>query len=75
MFVATFINFLLSSWNTGTQVLGFFITIRKALVLDIDYLLSERPELVNDALQILNTVNVWAGNLPVSDKPSLLTAA
>ena len=68
MFAATVINFLLSSLNAGTQVALFIVFIRKALILDIDYPLSEKPELVNQALQNMNIVADWATYLPVSIK-------
>jgi len=71
MFVATVINFLLSSLNTGTHVVVFITSIRKALILDIDYPLLGKPQLVNTALQNLNIVDFWAGILPVSNNPSL----
>ena len=72
MFVVTIINFLLSSLYTGTEVALFILLIRKTLVLDLDYPLSEKPELVNDALQNLNLVHFWSKNLPVSSNLSLL---
>jgi len=71
MFVATVINFLLSSLNTGTQVAGFIVFVRKALILDIDYPLSEKRVLVNKALQSVNEVSNWAFSLPVSVRLSL----
>ena len=72
MFVATVINFLLFSLNTGNQVAGFVVFIRKPLILDIDYPLSEKLGLVYDALRDTNLVIVWAANLPVSINLSLL---
>ena len=75
MFVTTVINFLLSSLNTGTHVAIFIVFIRKALVLDIDYPLSKKPELVNNALQNMNIVTLWSQTLPVSIKLSLLDPA
>ena len=71
MFVATVVNFLLSSLNTGTHVAVFIMSIRKALILDIDYPLSEKPQLVNNALQTLNVVEFWSGILPVSRNLSM----
>ena len=50
MFAATVINFLLSGLNAGTQVALFIVFIRMALILDICYPLSEKRELVNQAL-------------------------
>jgi len=55
MFIATVINFILSSLNTGTQVAGFIGLIRNALILDIDYPLLEKPELINNALRNVNS--------------------
>ena len=66
VFVTTVINFILSSLNTGTQVALFIVFIRKALILDIDIPLSEKPEIINSALQNLNIVANWAANFPVS---------
>jgi len=53
MFVVTVINFLISSLNAGTQIAGFIVYIRTALILDIAYPLSEKRELVNNASQNL----------------------
>ena len=74
MFVATVINFLLSSLTTGNYVAGLIVYIRKSLmiILDIDYPLSEKLELVHNALRNLNLVSYWASTLPVSAKLSLL---
>ena len=66
MFVMTVVNFLLSSLSTGSDVAGFILFVRKALILDIDYPLPEKPELVNNALRGVNAVGLWAGDLPVS---------
>ena len=73
MFVATVVNFLVSSVTTGNEVAYFIVFIRKALILDIDHPLSEKRELVNRdrALQNMITVNFWASNIPVSIKLSL----
>jgi len=75
MFTATVVNFILSSLNTGTEVALFIVDIRKALILDIDYPLSEKPGLINDASQGMKIVTVWAQVLPVSIKLSLLGPA
>ena len=72
MFLATTINFLVSSLNTGNSIALFIVFIRKALVLNIDYPLPERQELVNNALRNVNLVAIWASSLPVSGKLSLL---
>ena len=74
MFMMTIINFLLSSLNTGTGVAAFVVFVRKALILDIEYPLSEKPELVNNALQNLNIIIYWTDNLPVSSSLSLLVS-
>ena len=66
MFIATVINFLLSSLKTGPVVAFFTALIRKALILDINYLLSEDGELINDASRNVNIVHSWASTLPVS---------
>jgi len=68
MFVATVINFLLFSLDTGTRVAGFIVLVRKALILDIDYPLSEKRVLVNKALQSVNIIANWASAFPVSIK-------
>ena len=65
MFIVTAINFLLSSLSTGYQISGFIVFIRKALILDIEYPLSEKPESVNSALQNFNMVDFRSG--PVSN--------
>ena len=70
IFVATVINFLLLSLFTGSQVAMFVVSIRKTLILDIDHPLSERPELVNNALRNANLASVWALTIPVSIKLS-----
>lgn len=56
MFVATAINFLLCSLVTGTQVAIIVLSIRTTLVLDIDYPLSEKLELVNKVAWNLDIV-------------------
>jgi len=66
MFVATVVNFLLYSLNTGTQVAAYIVLIRKALILDIAYSLSENPGLVYGALRHINVVMNWSGSIPVS---------
>ena len=71
MFTATVINFLLFMLTTGTQVGGFIVFIRKALILDIDYPLSARRELLHNALWKVSKLNNWARNIPVSLKLSL----
>ena len=75
MFVVTVINFLLSSLYTGSQVAIVIVYIRKALILDIDYPLSETPELVGNALRDVRIVWNWATYLSVSTKLSLSDSA
>ena len=72
MIVATIINFLLSSLNTGAQIAYFVLFVRKALILDTDYPLSEQTVLVTRALRNASVVSVWATYLPVSVKLLLL---
>ena len=71
MFAVTVINFLLSSLTTGNHVAEFIVHIRKALILDIDYPLSEKPDLADQALKNMGIVGRWAAYLPVSIKLSL----
>ena len=71
-FAATVINFILCSLNIGTTVAPFIMAIRKVLILDIDYPLLEKPDLINDALRDATIVNSWAGDVPVSSKLLLL---
>ena len=66
MFAATVVNFLLSSLETGTEVALFIVLIRKALVVDINYPLVERADLIGNALQSVSIIGLWAGYLPVS---------
>ena len=66
MFIVTIVNFLLFSVNTGNQIAGFTFLVRKALVLDIDYPLSEKRVLVNNVLHNLDIIYFWTGYLPVS---------
>ena len=66
MFVITVINFLFFSLEIATRLVVFTnVFIRKALIVDIHYPLSERGKVVNDALENLNIVLLWSGNLPV----------
>jgi hypothetical protein len=71
MFLATVINFILSSLSTGSDIAGFVVFIRKAIILDIDYPFSDKPQLVDQALQNLNLLTVWTTNFPVSIELSL----
>jgi len=71
MFILTFINFLLFNLYTGTHVAAFVVLIRKVLILDIDYSLSEK-ELVNNVLFKLHAIYGWLENLVVSSGLSLL---
>ena len=63
MFVAIAI---LSSLVTGTQVAIFVLSIRNALILDIDDPLSEKLELVKKAVWNLYIIVDWTGNIAVS---------
>ena len=65
MFIATVINFLLFSLRTGYEV-TLFIRQGLIIILDIDYPLSWKPELVDHALRKGILVSPWAGILPVS---------
>ena len=66
MFIATTINFLLCSLVTGTQVALFVASTRTALILNIDYPLSEKLELVKKVVWNLDIALDWAGSTPVS---------
>ena len=66
MFTATVINFLLSTLNIGIQAAGLIVYIRRVLILDIDYPLSQQRELVRSALRNVNIVILWVTYLPVS---------
>ena len=72
----TVINFLLFSLYIGTLVTAFItMFIRKALILDIGSPLSEKLELVSNALQNLEIVEMWSGNLPVRSNLLLLDSS
>ena len=71
MFIATIINFLLASVYTGNAVAAFIVFIRRVLILNIDYTLSEKRVSVNYALQKTGIVALWAVGFPVSIKPLL----
>ena len=76
MFVMTVINFLLFSLYIGILLTAFIaMFIRKALILDINYPLSEKLELLNNALQNLEIVELWSANLPVRNNLLLLDSA
>ena len=66
MFIMAIVNFLLYSLNVGIQVACFIVFIRTALTLDIDYPLSGRSELIDNALENLDVIRSWASFLPVS---------
>jgi len=66
MFVATAINFLLTSLVIGTEVSMFIVSVRKALILDTDFLLSEKLELVKKVVWKLDIAIEWTGSIPVS---------
>ena len=72
----TVINFLLFSLYIGILLTAFIaMFIRKALILDINYPLSEKLELLNNALQNLEIVELWSANLPVRNNLLLLDSA
>ena len=60
--MTTVINFLLSGLDAGVQVARFIVFIRKALILDIDHPLSEKPEMVEHALQNMEIIASWHKN-------------
>ena len=66
MFVATAINFLVSTVVTGIQVTIFIRAIREALIIDMDYPLSEKLELVTKVVWNFDIVVDWAGTISVS---------
>ena len=74
IFAATVINFFFSSLNTGNQVAGSIVLLRKALmiILDVDYPPLEKPKLINNALRNTNIVSMWVSTVPVSIRLSLL---
>ena len=72
MFATTIINFLFFSLSVGTAVVLCTVTIRKMFILDTDYQLSEKPELVASALKNTEIAYNWAECLPVSSNVSLL---
>ena len=73
MFVATAINFLLSTLVTGAEISIFVVAFRKALILDIDYPLSEKLGSVKKVVWNLEIVIDWAGTMiSVSTDLSLL---
>ena len=72
MFAMSIISFLLSSFNTGINVAEFSVFIRKTIILDNDYPLSEKSELAENALQNWDIAGTWARCLPVSSNLSLL---
>ena len=71
MFIATAINFLLTSLVVGIEVAIFIATIRKALIVDTDYPLSGKLELVNKVVWKLDIAIEWAGSISVSTNLSL----
>ena len=75
MFVVTVINFLLFSLAIGTVIATFIVLFRKALTLDNEYPLSEKGELVKNALQNLIIVQFWSSYLSVRTNLSLLDSA
>ena len=72
MFVVTVINFLLFSLNIGNVLATSIVLLHKALILDIEYPLSEKQEFVQKVLQSLGLVQYWSSFLPVRSNLSLL---
>lgn len=66
MFITTITNFILSSLKAGTEVAGFVVFIRQTLIVNPNYPLSEKPELVINVLRGVVALGVWAANFPVS---------
>ena len=67
IFVATVINFILSSVNTGIQVARLVVAIRLAPIPDISHPLLEKPELkVSGVFQNMDIVAYWTKLFPVS---------
>ena len=75
MFSVTVINFLLFSLCIGTEIAIFTVLIQKALIMDIEYLLSAKEEFVSSALQNLMVVQFWSANLTVSSNLSPLDSS
>ena len=71
MFIANILNFLLFSYHVGNEVARFIVFIRMALILNVDYPLSEKRELVDDALRNMDVIYLWAPHFPVSINLSL----
>jgi hypothetical protein len=71
IFVATVLNFLLFRMVTGIEAAEVSVFIRMALIVDIDYRLSEKGELIDSALQNMNIAIFWTGSIPVNVKLSL----
>ena len=73
MFVATVINFLLLGLSTGGQVYALLVFIRKPLIQDVNYPLTEAriENLVNNTLRGVHLFGFWVGVLGVSIKLSL----
>ena len=65
IFVTTVIDFLLYSVTTGNQVALFIVLTRKA-ILEIDYPMSEKQDLVHKAVRNYDLILFWAGTPPVS---------
>ena len=74
MFVMTVINFLLSSLYIGAGAAFITVYIRKALILNTDHPLPEKGELIKNALQSLNIILLWSGNIPVGSNMSLVNS-
>ena len=64
--IATAINFLLSSLNSGIEVVRFIVYIREVHISDIDYPLGEKSMLLRSALLNASFIHSWAASFPVS---------
>ena len=73
MFVATAINFTLSSLSAGSAVAQSIAFMRNALILNIDYPLPEKPPLVNEALRTANLLGLWGSYLAGSRYQAVVT--
>ena len=74
-FAVAIINFFLSGLYAGIEVFIFVLFVRNALVLNIDYPLSKKLELINQAKRKFGIVQLWSLNLPVSRDLLLLDSA
>jgi hypothetical protein len=66
MFYVTIVNFILFSIAVGTEVAGFVIFVRKALIELVHVPLAQRPAIVNKTMITINITEYWASLLNVS---------